>query len=1251
MSTASIALAAVGATALVIALTVVGVVYFRTRARRRRAPSAVAALQPETTQMRQTSPPTLVYPSNPGHLAVGQEQDARASSSIADLPISDSNSSLASTLAGRSDSPTQSRGPDSNAKDVERPARATKGPSPPPFGGPSFVSVSGSRANDRTSAQFWLRPEHQEGGSGKAANASSAVPADLLKNLGQLPSRPTPAAIQKHRSPRRGSEASTAESEALTPVLDEGIQYRIASGIFGDSMNSDLEKHMWLSNILDSALGPSSRSTSPQKSRASLVPGGKGRAGGSSSRRGSHLPKPTEPLPSTPGEANLSKSASVNSVNSNSVNRRNSTRIPVSRSHKLYESRAAPTAASSGQDLASYPSTSDVSSNSHHLSTIRSHAHTEFTAATSLASSDSLANAFESDAFIFKADKAQKMPAKTMTTSQVINVTSRSSRKGKSIGSSQDTSASLRYEAKEGEKARDMPATDLQVAAASPALTAPFATTFHRAVFPDSPAAGRQQVKAGTPKLLPTSSPMLAALGSSSPIKGNPKMGLAAQLKSKLSRAVASPTTLSTPQLNYVKSSSALNLSMPNTPKESSSPSPQDISPDTSIVRQEEWRINTDDSSEQLLTTVKRTSSDERGNRPRQSGLGIDGVETLEDDSMARADQTNPDRSQSSEDAAVGTSQSAQESTEPRSPTPSQWSMQDHRRQRNLTHSPIMQQDKWARSPPLGQTSCRQSEFSRDSPSLYEDADGKSFAGHSVTTGAYDFGSNFSPRMAARGVMSPLDRLDRSINHDRHLRDGSLQTTPVMSSGRFPGQSPSGLSPHSIVRAGSAKYRRVGEGVTHEYSHRGYSFASPRSDGGADMMSASSCGIPETEEMSGLMSDVDQAAVTRARLLQSVQKNIERESSQETVRLEEHLARERETMEEERRMREEASMASRTDTRVAPTSQASVVSSVVNEAQRSPRGGHTSKKPAGLSIFVGNNKAQPQQHRVPKLGLGMGIVSPMTPPYTPSTADKTSMESRRSEVLLSMMGMTGHSVQQDTVEELPHEEGEDTITELVSEGVSRTGTPGPGTPGPNSPFKLRPLSLSTSGSVLGAGPGPEMLSTTSPTKNALGFSPALNMHSLDAANAKRGSYFPSSDSGTMTPSPSTSSRELFLPGHIQGQSHLQPQTPLSATIPGGSPAMKRASYRVSNSFTSGFGPGSAGPSQPSTPSMKPYAQLGQAAAPNSSRASAIGNKRGSFAYHSSTIVPSLSSGGASGGPLLSRSGAEMTSAPQSGIAA
>ncbi|CAO1633917.1 unnamed protein product [Sympodiomycopsis kandeliae] len=1212
VSTLSIALAVVGVVTLVISGSVTAYLLYRRhrkiKARRSRvSKSSLRQVSVSSVPISAPQPAIVLAPATPA-LATAE---AHKSIPISQLPMSTSTSTLGSALE-QDDSLTH-------------PHRSSR-----PFGGPGIVDVaprgSAELSQDRASSRNTTRPRRGSTATTGSSRRSRAIPPDLLKTLGDLPSLPPgPSPIRRSFASDRadasaGTEPSwrptanrrnSVESLDLTPVLDLGSSFRIASGIFGPSVNREgSSEDVWLTSVLDSAFN---RQQQLQNQRNSRTPSPTPALSRESSR-------PESQADVRPGSS-LTPSGSMNSMGM----KRSSSRIPVSRSQRQYlDEFLRPLM--TGSDMRSLGSDLESSSAaSMHLSTRPSHgALTQHTAPTSVASSDSLSAATALEAQVLHAGLAQKLPATTMRVSQVFPSSTRRNHAAQSSAetarqepaSTVETLGKTAAEAEEdvfggqtvqqdssqigsslltapsfGGGLKSVSETNLhrgasaktimmQACASNVSLASPFTTPFHHAVFPDDPAQPSNMGSNPSPEspktLAPGSSPARAQMDSTTP-KISPRPGFASQWKARLSRRVtmhSNPQRDSARPINYIKSSSHLNLNAANVDNcnpsptfnalaPGLSPSHYAASPDvSSSFNQEEWRINTEDSRDSFspMFTPSHRNHDVRksGEERSRSGLGICVADDDETHTLSGSRTVSPHRL----------------AQEPHSPAHSDLSQgfeyQRQVRKRQKT-SPIMQQERWA------------THQQPTSPSIYGD-DAKSFVSSQYThagqsrpvdgASIFDFdalNAGISPRLRVdAGSMSPLDRMERGFQSGN-------QCTPVMKAGRFTDMSPGGLSPYSAAgqRRSSpgrptsrmvATLHQVEDGMVDDKHSSDFScHASPRSEMGLfDMASASSC-FSAAVTVEG---DTSNAVSARAKLLQSVQADTSREQDRQSEELQKHQRRAAEAEASDIQPVEsgvisiiEEELEEASDYTVMPSSPGATLPT----ATRPFPGSLQNKKPQGLSIYVGNAGGS----------LGRDVVSPLTPPFTPA---KTSIEAtyfaRRmhhrdaaSNGSQSNSQRSQSSLRSEAEGSTGSEESHDVVPELASSG-SATGSQGATsvslTPASTSPFKLRPLSLSTSTSVLGENADSKMHSSphapSAWTGNAGGHANSTPTKRTSVYRSSRLFGIHTSESNGSLASGTTSSHGLGMYSQLTSALGLDnspvPNAPLQATSKRGSFAYK-----------------------------------------------------------------------------------------------
>ncbi|CAO1633731.1 unnamed protein product [Parajaminaea phylloscopi] len=148
----------------------------------------------------------------------------------------------------------------------------------------------------------------------------------------------------------------------------------------------------------------------------------------------------------------------------------------------------------------------------------------------------------------------------------------------------------------------------------------------------------------------------------------------------------------------------------------------------------------------------------------------------------------------------------------------------------------------------------------------------------------------------------------------------------------------------------------------------------------------------------------------------------------------------------------------------AATARSKLFETIQQQRLETPANTPSKRRPAGLSIYVGNSGKT----------LGNGAVSPLTPPFTPHAAGYKRSSSRLTPSPPKSDSDDGEA--EDVVGSLAHQP-----TEVA---VRRAG--------PMPPFKLRPLSLSASSSCnLGAGAGPTPPPPAAGAAAALDYSPRI----------------------------------------------------------------------------------------------------------------------------------------------------------------
>lgn len=1192
VSGGSIALTVIGVLALATALSIGAVLYRR----RRQQGGSNTGTQLSTAEKRSSdlltdlSPPPPAITLAPATPALSSFPLAspRTPVPISQLPMSSSMSTLGSAIV----SDNGVRHEDDDDVFAQR---------------PSSDDRSGLAQPETAAPAQRIRRRSSTNGSRK----SRAIPSDLLASLGDLPSLPSgPSTMRRgtshdsglHRASRQLSTPAarrSVDSQELTPVLDMASNFRIASRIFGDSVGHDL----WLSSVLDGAFDdgpgtqrqPASPSTPTRPTR---------------SRQHSHHIH-HEHTPTSPQK--LTSSASMDTIG----RRASSSRIPVSRSQRQYlgENPQPPS------DMRSLPSDSDLSSsNSYHLSTRPSHGFTEHTAPTSVASTDNLSAIAASEAQVIRADLVQKLPATTMRASQVFSSRQRArvtqptvgtSAQGRSSpprvpseasgnsspSSSRDEEPQPRRKSKNRSKSdkaskaqhkqiqqsllaapgslnglKSSSDTDLHRGeglkgitmhniGSSPSLSASFTTPFHRALFPDEPV--ESDVSTGGPSSTTDAqfaapSPDVSQMASTTP-KISPKTTFVSQWRSKIARGVSlhmSPQITPSQSLNYVKSSS---LASPSTHEY---PSYEARSPDvsSSTPGQEEWHINTEDSRDDFSPIFTPTRLGFRDDEIRpSSGLGINRAHEGGEDNVAYQQGT-----MITLDAGI-VSSSLGDSANPHRTREEVLSQRDPSRPGNKT-SPIMQESRWAEG-----SSQRPAAALPPSPSLYED-DGKSFMtrtheGSVQLDGASIFDLDVlndeslpMQRRPPSGSLSPLEKLHftplPSCDED--------QTTPKLSTGRFSGSSHFTRSPfssgHRRIGSGKAVSRTVTtrhqvEDVVRKRESRMSDYTthgSPQSEMGQfETTSYNSCVTAGMTE-DGTYESIS-AVVTRAKLLQSIRDGATREQERQSRQLSHHHRRalEAESTAEKQRARE----ADPVDLTSIEEEHEESLDRTLTQARQST---HQAKKPQGLSIYVGNSGQS----------LDNGMVSPLTPPFTPAGA-KTPVDGSqpaRCYPPAQPVAPSSQGSQSFLRAATDSEESEDTVPDLIR-SASSLGASGSGSC--LSPFKLRPLSLSTSNSVLGDGSelrSPYSLhspSAATPTKRT----------STTWRTSKSTTTLPQSDSsGSLSSSTQhTAAMYSHLTAALGLEDHLPPPSSASSSLSanGGGVGSKRGSF-VYRSAASGL---------------------------------------------------------------------------------
>lgn len=1071
-------------------------------------------------------PAIVLDPATPALSSMPSPQQAQVP--ISSLPISTSTSTLGSIIVDDDD-----QGHDDNIGASRRPShdstfagtrRASR-----PFGGPGFVDIDtrASARNTPTSTQRRARS-----GSNASARKSKSIPPAIPQSLGELPSLPPHAASQlQSRTPspssraRRRRHSDSTDSVDLTPVLDVDNSFRITSGIFGESMSQNL----WLSSVLDTAFDRQQTRTNSSirtdsrlgvRTHRDADAAGPGLSMSASmdsiGRRcsSSRIPVSRSQQQYLAEGPTAGIASGMRTMPSGSDISTASHHLSTRPSHgALSEQNTAPTSVASSDSLSAaaafeaqvfradlaqkLPATtmraSRVFPRRQGAALVAEEVVTE---PSQTSTSASVSAASESPTSSRTASPERRRKSKKRwenSTGSAISAGKQQAPRHSDAFLAAPSASSITglksvsdTDLHRGESAKVM----MMHASSSNAslATAPFSTPFHRSIVPDEPMPSAtdspQTLQASKQSFAPIPSPVLAQLASTTTPKMSPKASFASQWRSKLARSVtlhASPQLEASGPLSYVKSSSQLNLPLPTAASPLASPSRResssheqshtsDVSPDvsSSVSRQEEWHINTEDSNDDFMPIFVPCRSG--GNfRQREvlrpsSGLGIGGVDELPQGGTSSSSQQ--DRSVQSH--AAPPSPSIIHSPASKSTT----SPHHLRQQSRHKTSPIMQSGRWA--------TADQRSALPPSPSLYED-DGKSFvSGHRGHVGPaqldgasiFDFEAlNTTGDMSPRGAMSPLEQLHKGFSQ---LPSGH-QTTPVMNAnsgdGRFAGVSPSALSPYSALQArhtgrptsrAVTTMHQVEDGVTKGSRLSDFScHASPRSM--FDAATNSTCmSLGMTEDVQHELTTSMSAVAARAKLLQSVQEEESREQDRRARELIEHQRRAEEA--------ERGANAGPDDNGVDDKCMAIIEeesddspaadSSNVTVRQSSTTVSLQAKKPVGLSIYVGNAGGS----------LGDDIVSPLTPPFTPAKAalysSRPSQRPRGGESAAASHGKTS-----PTSSHHNSQESQDTVPDLGGSSSSLAGnsSSGPAGSGTGSPFKLRPLSLSASNSVLGEG--------------------------------------------------------------------------------------------------------------------------------------------------------------------------------------
>lgn len=747
----------------------------------------------------------------------------------------------------------------------------------------------------RDSGMFWISRGSEAPLAALApgmtpSRSSESVRSDLIASLGQLPSVPLPPARSQASTvtnTRNEEQHSEPHEECLTPILELGAssQWRLGSHLFDSN-----EHGMWLSSIVAASQGPGGPTTS-------------------------------DPVLTT------------------SMRRSSSTRIPVSRSERLYAHAIENLAAMSTQQSdSSLGQTSESSQRS--LSASRSQSSTNLTAATSVPSAESCGGDLASK----QSSTAAEIIPSDLRPPSPIQVRSNASTARQApavIGETTRPRDDAAAQAESNPQSITTQAQDFTVGS-------PFTTAFHHAILPDSPLVVVPQQPARALHVPLASGELLSQIAESSTTpKMTPRGTFVSTFRARLQPSSSSG---SEGELSYVKSSCS-RRSRPSTAiKDENITDSAELG--TARMQQEEWRVDTADVEDHFAVALKRSQPTTK----RRSGVGID-----EFGCEGRSSAIVPRQ---------------------RLPTAS-------------TVSPIMQASKWSEPEesrhiaevPLciepESSVCEREEASASSYTLLRAPANQRHHDASSIVDFLALGANLSPRIGEEGCVSPLERFSAQFSVASPLSE-HLQRFPVPVNAPQWRQVTESLTPQATASNDTGPAHSIASPALSTYSDNVWVAENQR-------MSIESCfsGSAETDDV-GHVAMGGRAADVRAKLFSTVQS--------------------------QRQLQNRALVGT------TPERQAS------------------KRKPAGLSIYVGNSGET----------VGNGIVSPLTPPFTPHT--------KRSSSRLTLRA--GERCEPDVGAEAQD------VLGMLSPTERHTDLP------PTMSFKLRPLSLiANSNTLASAGAG------------------------------------------------------------------------------------------------------------------------------------------------------------------------------------